>query len=161
MYHQKNENYSPKKGGNYQNLNTNNNKPMKQLIVCFLISLLFLTQSCSLEGTCSNQLEVPVKRFEMPDSVAKDSFAIIKVVYMVYSNCSQLNKVYTPSEGDTISVHVVADYNGCTCPDELADSVAIIEFPAAAVRNYIFRAIKYDNTILQDTLKVYSNNSAQ
>ncbi|HAM97488.1 MAG TPA: hypothetical protein DCQ26_02650 [Marinilabiliales bacterium] len=130
---------------------------VKYLLFVLPLTLLILAQSCSLDGTCYNQLEVPVKRFEMPDSVAKDSVAIIKVVYLVYNNCSKLNNVYKPSEGDTISVHIVADYNGCTCPDVLPDSVATIGFTPKAVRDYIFRAIKYDNTILQDTLKVYSN----
>ncbi|MFA6401862.1 MAG: hypothetical protein WCX31_09590 [Salinivirgaceae bacterium] len=125
------------------------------LFIAVLIGITAIMNNCKLEGDCFNQLEVPVMRFELPDSIAKDSTAIIKVIYATYSNCSKLNTIYTPWNADTMSIHVIADYQGCTCPDNLPDSIATFSFKPTAARNYILRAIKYDDTILQDTLKVY------
>jgi hypothetical protein len=125
------------------------------LFIAVLIGITAILNNCKLEGDCFNQLEVPVVRIELPDSVAKDSAATIIVIYATYSNCSKLNTIYTPWNADTMSIHVIADYQGCTCPDNLPDSIATIKYKPSAVRNYILRAIKYDGTILQDTLKVY------
>jgi hypothetical protein len=131
-------------------------QPQKFILsIIAVLSIVILEQSCSLDGTCFNQLEVPIKRLEIPDSVAKDSMATIKVIYVTYSNCSKLNNVSTPWEADTMSIHIIADYEGCECPEYLPDSIAIISYKPTAIRNYILRAIKYDGTILQDTLKVY------
>ncbi len=125
------------------------------IFISVLVGITLILNNCKLEGDCFNQLEVPVMRLEIPDSIAKDSTAIIKVIYATYSNCSKLNTITTPCNADTMSIHVIADYDGCTCPDILPDSIATIKYKPSAVRNYILRAIKYDGTILQDTLKVY------
>lgn len=131
-------------------------KVNEYLLVFFLFLAAALFSQCSLEGNCYQQLEVPVIRFEMPDSIPLDSTATIKVVYVTYSGCSKLNGLQAHLQGDTISLHVIADYDGCVCPDYLPDSIATYHFIPGAARNYIFRAWKYNNTILQDTLKVYS-----
>lgn len=132
---------------------------MKSTVKLTFLAILgvVLFTNCSLDGECYNQLEVPIIRFEMPDSVLVGSTTEINVVFVTYSNCSQFNGLYEASSGDTISLHVIADYVGCTCPEELPDSTVVYKFTAAAVRNYIFRAWKYDNTVLQDTLVVYAN----
>ncbi|MGD9994970.1 MAG: hypothetical protein AB7S69_16845 [Salinivirgaceae bacterium] len=125
------------------------------VFVLFLATV-SLTQ-CSLDGSCYQQMEVPVIRFEMPDSIPLDSTATIQVVYVTYSGCSKLNDLQAYLHGDTISIHVIADYEGCICPTYLPDSIATYDFDPPAARSYIFRAWKFDNTILQDTLLVYSN----
>ena len=121
----------------------------------FIALVFFIANSCSLDSDCVNQTEVPLIRFEMPDSVPADSLIDIKVVYVTYSNCSKLNSLQDFYTGDTITLRVIADYIGCTCPDALPDSVVSYSFKSSVKRNYVFRGLKYDNTILQDTLLVY------
>jgi len=128
------------------------NPIIKTLLV---IATVLLFHSCDLEGTCYNQLAVPVIRLEMPDSVPVNTVTHVDIVYVTYSNCSKLNQVVTSWVADTMSIYVVADYEGCECPDYLPDSIAQISYKPTAVRNYILRAFKYDGTILQDTLKAY------
>ena len=125
------------------------------VFVLFLATVT-LTQ-CSLDGSCYQQMEVPVIRFEMPDSISLDSTAAIHVVYVTYSPCSKLSSLKVYQQADTLSIHVIADYDGCDCSGIIPDSVVTYQFVPAAERNYIFRAWKFDNTILQDTLLVYSN----
>lgn len=120
-----------------------------------LIATVLLFQNCDLEGTCYNQLAVPVIRLEMQDSVPINAVTNIDIVYVTYSNCSKLNQVVTSWVADTMSIYVVADYEGCECPNYLPDSIAHISYKPTAARNYILRAFKYDGTILQDTLKSY------
>ena len=121
----------------------------------YFIFIVLAANSCNLDGECINQREVPIIRFEIPDSVPADSLIDINVIYVTYSNCSKLNSLQDFYLADTITLRVIADYNGCTCPETLPDSVVAYNFKSSAKRNYIFRGIKYDNTILQDTLRVY------
>ncbi len=121
----------------------------------YIFFIVFTASSCSLDAECINQREVPIIRFEMPDSLPVDSLIDINVIYVTYSNCSKLNSLQDFYLADTITLRVIADYNGCTCPETLPDSVVAYYFKSSVKRNYIFRGIKYDNTILQDTLRVY------
>ncbi|MGE4288839.1 MAG: hypothetical protein AB7E36_09130 [Salinivirgaceae bacterium] len=132
-------------------------KANKYKSIFVLLFAVVLFSQCSLDANCYQQIEVPVIRFEMPDSIPLDSSAVIQVVYVTYSSCSKLNDLTVYQLADTLSIHVIADYDGCDCPGVTPDSVATYKFVPAAARNYIFRAWKFNNTILQDTLKVYTN----
>ncbi|PKP08779.1 MAG: hypothetical protein CVU09_14600 [Bacteroidetes bacterium HGW-Bacteroidetes-4] len=127
----------------------------ESIFVLLLATVLF--SQCSLDANCYQQMEVPVIRFEMPDSIPLDSTATIQVVYVTYGPCSILNDLKVYQLADTLSIHVMADYDGCDCPGVIPDSVVTYQFVPTAARNYIFRAWKYNNTILQDTLLVYAN----
>ena len=111
--------------------------------------------NCSLDDDCFHQTEVPVIRIEMPDSVPVDSSVQIDIVYVTYSNCSKLNNLLDLSEADTITFRVIADYINCDCPEALPDSVVTYTFKPTVKREFIFKAYKYDSTIIQDTLRVY------
>ncbi len=132
-------------------------KVTKFLLVFGLFLAAVSLSQCSVDGSCYQQMEVPVIRFEMPDSIPLDSTATIQVVYVTYSPCSKLNNLKVYQQADTLSIHVIADYDGCDCTGVIPDSVVTYKFVPAAARNYIFRAWKFDNTILQDTLLVYPN----
>jgi hypothetical protein len=127
----------------------------KSIFVLLFAAILF--SQCSLDTSCYQQMEVPVIRFEMPDSIPLDSTATIQVVYVTYSPCSKLNDLKVYQLADTLSIHVIADYDGCDCSGVIPDSVVTYQFAPTAARNYIFRAWKFNNTILQDTLLVYAN----
>ncbi len=130
----------------------------KQFVVkglVFICLALVLNTGCNLDGECYNQVEVPVIRFEMPDSIPVDSSIQIGVVYVTYSNCSKLFSLLDNSSADTIFFNVIAEYEGCSCPETLPDSIAWYDFKSSTKRSYVFMGIKYDNTILCDTLKVY------
>ena len=130
---------------------------MKAKISIFIIQIFIVIgfSHCSLDDDCFYQIEVPVIRLEMPDSVAVDSSVQIDIVYVTYSNCSRLNNLLDLSEVDTITFRVIADYVDCDCPETLPDSVVSYTFKSTVKRDYIFKAFKYDNTLIQDTLKVY------
>lgn len=130
---------------------------MKVRLSIFIVQIIIVIgfSHCTLDNDCFYQTEVPVIRLEIPDSAAVDSSVKIDIVYVTYSNCSRLNNLLDLSEVDTITFRVIADYVDCDCPDNLPDSVVSYTFKSTVKRDYIFKALKYDNTLIQDTLKVY------
>jgi hypothetical protein len=124
-------------------------------VLLLSIKIFIVASACNIEGDCYNHLEVPVVKIDMPDSALIDTDVNIDITYVIYNNCSKYATVKEYSEADTLSLHVFATYEGCDCPDVKPDSIVSLTFSSKAPRQYFFRALKYDGSILQDTLTIY------
>lgn len=129
---------------------------MKTYFLLFFLAFFAFFNACEVEGDCFNQIEVPVTNIEMPDSAKVDSNVNIDITYVVYNNCHKSTTVREYAEVDTLSLHIFATYEGCDCPDIEPDSTITASFSSKVPRRYIFRALMFDGTILQDTLTIYA-----
>jgi len=130
----------------------------KQFLLLSITSLIIFISfnRCKLDSSCYQQYEVPVIRLELPDSAEVNTAAEATVTYVNYSNCQKFYVTTSVADGDTISAHILCYIEDCDCPNVQPDSITTFSFTGKVAGKYFFRMWKYDNTILQDSLIVYS-----
>lgn len=129
----------------------------KYFFLLSIVSLIviFTFNHCNLDGTCYQQYEVPVIRFELPDSAPVNTKIETNVTYVNYNNCQKFDMMLDATSEDTISVHVICFVEDCNCQDRIPDSIASYSFTRKAAGTYYLRMVKYDKTILEDSIIVY------
>jgi len=134
-------------------------KPMQikmgvQILVCFVGPMLIFS-ACKKQTTgCIRYTNARVTQVTGPNTVLVNQETDFTVEFHTTNGCGKFENLESTSNGNVITLSVVAKYSGCICTDVILQGETTYKFKPTQGGIYYLKFVQPDNTHFIDTVTV-------
>jgi hypothetical protein len=80
--------------------------------------------------------------------------AVFNVAFYVNNGCGDFGSFEETIDGNTITIKVIAKYEGCVCTDDIPLRESVYTFTSATAGTYTLKFLKTDGTFITETVVI-------
>ena len=117
-------------------------------------ALLVLTGCTKHQGNCISFVKAPVTRVDGPNTGFVNQDIDLTVSFVCNNGCGQFGNFEITSSGTTISIAVIAKYEGCICTQVILTRQVQYRFRQSVPGTYTLKFYLPDNSYLTHTITI-------
>jgi len=125
---------------------------MKIRLIVFAILSTIVLSNCKKEDKCVKYIQAYVISTNTPLTGEINKDIMIDVSFGCFNGCGQFGSFEEDKQGKTLTIKVIAKYEGCICTQNAPIRQTTYTFNTAEKGIYYLKFLENDNSYLTDTL---------
>ncbi len=124
------------------------------ILRCCIVSTLMFSACKKQNDECISYTTAPVTEVTGPNTILVDQEADFVVKYYLTDGCGKFENIESTSNGNTVTISLIAKYEGCVCTAIILAGETTFKFKPTQPGIYYLKYLQPNNTHFIDTVTV-------
>ncbi len=129
---------------------------MKKLLLLFFVTVTLLTSCCDSKTNDEQCVSFVPEGIDAVTLIPTTDMtgAAFNVAFYVNNGCGNFGSFEEIVNGNSITIKVIAKYEGCVCTDDIPLRESVYTFTSNTSGTYLLKFIKADGTFITETVVI-------